>query len=385
MSIHKRVNKRRSVWIVRYRDPLPRERTFDRKADAERFERYVRHQLDTDQYLDPEMAKVTFEEWAGRWWPTVEQSERAPSTISGYESALRIQVLPFLGFRRLRTMRRIDMEEWLGQLRSAGYANSTIHAARTVAGMVFTSAVDARIIAGNPLLGIRVPIGTSRTRNALNVAQVEALAATVRPWWRPYVLVLACCGLRPGEAAALRRKHLDDLGRLTVERAMAEHRGRLLERDTKTHRARVVQVPSSVLDELREHLAAHVDDDPLALIFTTQSGTPVRISNWRHKVWQPAADKLELPKWATPYVLRHTAASLMAQRGVPVSAAAAALGHDPAIFLRTYAHLYPEDLRAVADAMDRARTETIRACAADHSSPLELVGARGKRGEELKS
>jgi integrase len=67
----------------------------------------------------------------------------------------------------------------------------------------------------------------------------------------------------------------------------------------------------------------------------------VRISNWRHKVWQPAADELGLPKLATPYVLRHTAASLIAQRGVPVSAAAAALGHDPAIFLRTYAHLYP--------------------------------------------
>jgi hypothetical protein len=47
----------------------------------------------------------------------------------------------------------------------------------------------------------------------------------------------------------------------------------------------------------------------------------------------------------------------MAQRGVPVSAAAAALGHDPATFLRTYAHLYPWDLRAVADAMDLIRSE----------------------------
>src|SRR6516165_4348938 len=126
MSIHRRVNKRRSVWIVRYRDPGPRERTFDRKADAERFERYVRRQLDTDQYLDPESAKVTISEWAERWWPTIETSERAPSTISGYESALRLQVLPYLGQRRLRTLRRIDMEEWLAQLRVIGYSNSTI-------------------------------------------------------------------------------------------------------------------------------------------------------------------------------------------------------------------------------------------------------------------
>jgi hypothetical protein len=160
---------------------------------------------------------------------------------------LRLQVLPHLGDRRLRTLRRIDMEEWLSGLRAAGYSNSTIHAARTVLGMVLTSATDARIIAGNPLTGLWQPKGSSRTRNALTVEQVEALAAAVDPWWRSFLLVLAYCGLRPGEALALRRRHLDDLGRLTVERGMTEHRGVLLERDTKTHRSRVVEVPASVL------------------------------------------------------------------------------------------------------------------------------------------
>jgi len=63
-----------------------------------------------------------------------------------------------------------------------------------------------------------------------------------------------------------------------------------------------------------------------------------------------------------------------------VSAAAAALGHDPAIFLRTYAHLYPGDLRAVADAMDLARAETIRVHGKDRSRPLELIDARGNAG-----
>jgi Phage integrase, N-terminal SAM-like domain len=152
------VGEYQTAWVVRYRDPLPREHTFDRKSDAVRFERYVRHQLDTDQYLDTEMAKVTFRAWAERWWLTIENSERAPSTISGYESALRIQVLPYLGERRLRTLRRIDMEEWLGELRSVGYSNSPIHAARTVPGMVLSSALDARIIASNPLVGIRLPM-----------------------------------------------------------------------------------------------------------------------------------------------------------------------------------------------------------------------------------
>ena len=56
VSIHKRSTKARgATWVVRYRDPLPRERTFDRKSDAQRFERLIRHQLDTGEYLDPGM------------------------------------------------------------------------------------------------------------------------------------------------------------------------------------------------------------------------------------------------------------------------------------------------------------------------------------------
>ena len=349
---------------------MPRERTFDRKADAERFERSVRHQLDTDQYLDPESARITVRDWAERWWPTVEQSERAPSTISGYESALRLQVLPHLGDRRLRTLRRIDMEEWLSVLRAAGYSNSTIHAARTVLGMVLTSATDARIIAGNPLTGLRLPKGASRTRNALTVEQVEALSAAVDPWWRPFLLVLAYCGLRPGEALALRRRHLDDLGRLTVERGMTEHRGGLLERDTKTHRSRVVEVPASVLGRVADACRASVSG-AIRTLWCSRHHSAIRCGCRTGGTGSgiPSQTELGLPGWATPYVLRHTAASLLAQSGVPVTAAAASLGHDPAIFLRTYAHLYPGDLGAVADAMDAARSAVVDAQEDDEGIP----------------
>ena len=94
-------------------------------------------------------------------------------------------------------------------------------------------------------------------------------------------------------------------------------------------------------------------------------------------------------------MLRHTAASLLAQSGVPVTAAAASLGHDPAIFLRTYAHLYPGDLGAVADAMDAARSAVVDAQQQDDEGTSsvrapssgselccsELCGARGFRGD----
>jgi len=87
---------------------------------------------------------------------------------------------------------------------------------------------------------------------------------------------------------------------------------------------------------------------------------------------QPAVEQAGLPPSATPYVLRHTAASLMAQQGVPVSTAAAALGHDPAIYLRTYAHLYPGDLRSAADAMDAVRL----AARTGKTTPADITRSR---------
>jgi hypothetical protein len=86
---------------------------------------------------------------------------------------------------------------------------------------------------------------------------------------------------------------------------------------------------------------AFVDDELGALPFTTPASSSVRIAVWRHRVWEPAANAVGMPAGTTPSVLRRPAASLMAQRGVPVSAVAAALGRDPVTFLRTDAHLYP--------------------------------------------
>ena len=57
--------------------------------------------------------------------------------------------------------------------------------------------------------------------------------------------------------------------------------------------------------------------------------------------------------------LRHTAARLLATGHVGVHAAAAILGNDPAVYLRTYAHLYPHDLRRAAGTLDRTRAHEL--------------------------
>jgi hypothetical protein len=71
----------------------------------------------------------------------------------------------------------------------------------------------------------------------------------------------------------------------------------------------------------------------------------------------------------------------MAQSGVPVTAAGASLGHDPAVFLRTYAHLYSGDLRAVADAMDMPHGAARGAPYDDAGGRRPAQVSRGFRGD----
>ncbi len=168
------------------------------------------------------------------------------------------------------------------------------------------------------------------------------------------MLLLGYGGLRPNEAFALRRRHLDDAGNVLVSDGIVEVRGHIVETDGKTHRSPTLTLPPSVAAELHQHVARNVDAAADALVFTTPGGQPVRLRNFR-RLFSEVVSSVGLPAWVTPYTLRHTCASLLARQGVHPTVAADVLGHDPAIYLRTYAHLYPEDRARAAAALDAAR------------------------------
>ena len=82
--------------------------------------------------------------------------------------------------------------------------------------------------------------------------------------------------------------------------------------------------------------------------------------NWRNRVFKPTA--VAVGASTRPYDLRHTFASLLIASGVTAVEAAAQLGHDPVLTLRTYAHLFDEfDLGSRPDPVseiDAARAQS---------------------------
>jgi integrase len=107
------------------------------------------------------------------------------------------------------------------------------------------------------------PIGKTEQQYLTHQHVQELAVACGR--FRTLVLVLALCGLRFGEAVALRRKHVDLKAARIWVKASATHVARkgIDESDTKTHEDRKVPIPASVLELLRTELP----DDAEPLVF----------------------------------------------------------------------------------------------------------------------
>ncbi len=121
----------------------------------------------------------------------------------------------------------------------------------------------------------------------------------------------------------------------------------------KTYQDRQVALPTSVRDVLAQHLADYVGPDKDALVFTTDEGAPLRLSNFRSRVWWPALEAARLPKTVRIHDLRHAAASFAIATGANVKQVQAMLGHSSAmVTLDVYADLLPDDADDLAAKMD---------------------------------
>lgn len=158
------------------------------------------------------------------------------------------------------------------------------------------------------------------------------------------------CGLRFGEAIALRAKDVRD-GRITVRASVTKVDGRgYVEDSTKTHRTRWVPVPAILWGNLERRVAGA---DPDQLVFPGRDGGYLTSFEYR-KHFDPAAKDIGQPD-LVPHELRHTCASLAIAAGANVLAVQRLLGHDTATMtLDTYGHLFSDDLTKVAEALDKA-------------------------------
>lgn len=343
-------------WRARYRAPdgRIRSKSFPRKADAQRWLRAREREMDRGDWHDPDLAQVTVAEWSERYLAT--RRRLKPKTRHGYESLLRVHILPTFGTVPLGRLDPMAIREWVADLSARLSASRTRQAYHLLSAML-KSAVEAGYLARNPAEGAELPRLPTTEMRFLDASQVEELVAATRPPDGTLVYVLAYCGLRWGEACALRRGRLDLLrGRLEVAESLAEVSGGLHFGEPKTYQWRSVAIPPFLRELLAVHLVQHVPDDPEALVFTSPRGRPLRRPNFGRSIWKPAVKAAGLPDDLTPHALRHTSASLLIAQGAHPVEVQAHLGHSSIqVTMDRYGHLFPSAFEATAERLEAAR------------------------------
>jgi integrase len=375
---------------------IQRSRCFATEAEAGDYLDEITTQRRTGTYVDPKLGRAAVGSLAAKWLEI--KVNVTPKTLERYREIVTSYVEPEWRKAQVADVMPSDVQAWVASLskrtvsrkgkartvdgRHVVLSPASIHKIFHVFSMLMTLAVRDGRIARNPCREVELPTVVHKKRRCLTHVQVNELAklaATPRigtrapdsereasDAYRLVVLVLAYCGLRFGELAALRVSSVNPLrGRIEVEQSVTEVEGVFVWGAPKSHEKRSVPVPKFLMAELESHLTGKAPDD---LLFAgVRAGGPLRNRVFRRGGFDRAAAAIGLPG-LTPHELRHTAASLAVSSGANVKAVQRMLGHhSAAMTLDVYADLFDDDLDAVAVALDTARAGTLSAPATESS------------------
>ena len=345
MSIERRQRKKGLVYIVWWRDGARmRNRTFERRKDADAFEAKVTLAKRRGDLDDLDAGTEPLREFVEEWWALYAEPRLAASTLRSYAGLRDRYLVPRLGGVQLRKLTPAMVQRFQVDLADSGVGNETIRKTLVLLQGILERAIEWGHLRVNPVRVVKKPRQTrQRAVRPLAPTEVERLRLHLLRGRRQrdatLISLLAYAGLRPGEALALTWA---DVGTSTllVDKALALG----VVKETKTRRARTVKLLKPLAADLAEWRLASGRPDETGLIFPMQDGRPwteAAYRNWRRRRFTPAAREMGLTNMR-PYDLRHSFASLLFVEGINPAEIAEQLGHSLQMLLSTYTHVIEE-------------------------------------------
>jgi integrase len=342
-----------------------RSAVFKNKTECKQ---WLQQQCFEPQSAPPTSAPLTLGEYLHSWFRT-HQTGLKPSTIMDYRRILEKTILPAIGTLALTNLRRSTFDSFYTDLVEQGTGKTLVHYTHRVLHKALADAVDDRLLGYNPAHKAKLPRleRIKHHRSPLTVDQVNQLVQTSLPTPIGPLLFLAVkTGMRKGELLALQWEDIDWKERqIHVRRnlTLVEEAGKTALRFStpKSHAGnRIINVGEATMHILERQLEAIGTMCRLAgdrwqeyqLVFPSSVGTPQHNSNLlkRYRIMLEAAG---LPK-ITFHALRHVAASLMLNHGVPTLVVSYILGHaQPSTTMNLYGHEFSLQEIQAAEMMDQ--------------------------------
>ncbi len=343
---------------------------FSTRREAEAARAKLVNEFNNGTYAEP--STVTLTEWATEHWLPMTKSRVKPSTFDSYRRNLELHILPSLGNRQLRQITPALLNRLYADLladghrtKEGGLSAKTVRYVHTIIHKLLADAVDTDMVPTNIATKAKPPRAVASSANEMGFWEPDELRMflesvkghRLQAAWH----VAAMTGMRRGETLGLRWRDIDfDRSRISVRQALVSVGYDILTSTPKNHQARVIDLDSATVDQLRAHgNRQHQDRNDWGtgyqnegLVFCKENGTPIHPHTFS-QAFERLIAKLDLPRIRL-HDLRHTHATIAMSAGVPIKVISERLGHEaPAFTMKQYAHVMPgmqiEAARSVAD------------------------------------
>lgn len=309
-------------------------------------------------------ADLTLEEFLAEWLSTV-SSSGSKGTYFTYSWTVEKRIIPYIGNVNLMDLRPDRIQRFYNYLQKEGLSAHAVAVTHKTLRVAMNHAVKLGLIGRNPCSGTIPPKPEQSEMMFYDDEQVRSLLKTAQDIGDklyPLYFLAIHTGMRQAELMGLKWEDVDwNLSTIQVKRQVRHFTGAgyaFLGPKSKSG-TRTIKLGKQALEILRDHKkdqemiisSAKGNWTHLDLIFSSTVGTPLTASNIRRD-FRKLLKASGLPKIRF-HDLRHTAASLMLNHGIPVLIVSKRLGHSkPSITIDVYGHIIPSRQEEAAQLMD---------------------------------
>lgn len=337
-----------------------RKRGFITKKEAQAALTKQLHELNAGTYVKP--SPIRLEEHMALWLEK-KKKDLKPSTYQNYTSNLETHILPALGHMQLREVRMRDIEKFYDDLQDKhGLASATVKKIHNMLSNAFEYAMKLEILVKNPVRLVDTPKERRVETQVWTVEERNTFlkAAAGSNHYMVYLIALDT-GMRMGEILGLKWKNVNLEKRLiyVVETQVKEATD---DNSPKTKAGqRVVNITKQLAEALRKHreqqllniekekqkakkkgkpkIKENVQEGE-RLVVSGRGGVPINPSNLRRSFYETI--EMAGVKRIRFHDLRHTHATHLMEKNVPVKIVSERLGHTSTrMTIDRYSHLLP--------------------------------------------